>query len=298
MLLLSEAYNLFLALEWDIFYNFGKKMDFSIRLTNGQILRGFVKSPGSEAKAVIIMVHGIGEHIGRYSHWAEEFRKESIAFMGVDLPGHGLSEGRRGHIRDYSLLDEIIDTIINECRKFFPEVPAFLYGHSLGGGIVLNYLLNNDPAIKGAIVTSPWLKLTFEPSKAKVMLAGILRNFLPGLTQRSGLEVSHLSQNREIVEKYVNDPLVHDRISVGLFHGATKAAINVLQNADRLKKPVLLMHGNNDQICSPDGSREFSAKTGKVELMIWEGGYHELHNEPFSNDVMKHILNWIFAQIN
>lgn len=156
-------------------------MDFSIRLTNGQILRGFVKSPGSEAKAVIIMVHGIGEHIGRYSNWAEEFKKGNIAFMGVDLPGHGLSRGRRGHIRDYLLLDEIIDTMINECRKFFPGIPAFLYGHSLGGGIVLNYLLNNDPAVKGAIVTSPWLKLTFEPSKAKVMLAGILKNFCPDL---------------------------------------------------------------------------------------------------------------------
>ncbi|MDY0099059.1 MAG: alpha/beta hydrolase [Bacteroidales bacterium] len=272
-------------------------MDFSIRLTNGLILRGFVKSPGSEAKAVVIMVHGIGEHIGRYVNWAEEFRRENIGFTGVDLPGHGLSEGRRGHIRDYFLLDEIIDTMINECRKFFPEVPAFLYGHSLGGGIVLNYLLNNDSSVNGAIVTSPWLKLTFEPSKSKVMLAGIIKNVLPGFTQRSGLDVSHLSQNREIVEKYVSDPLVHDRISAGLFHGAMQAASNVLQNAARLKKPVLLMHGNSDQICSPDGSREFSSATEMAELMIWEGGYHELHNEPFSKDVLKYIVNWIFARV-
>ena len=268
-------------------------MDFNIRLTSGQVLRGFIKSPGENMRGVIILVHGLGEHIQRYREWAGLFNREKFAFAGVDLPGHGLSDGKRGHIKNYSQTDGMIDILINECKMTFPGIPVFLYGQSLGGGIVLDYLLRMNPKVKGSIVTSPWLKLAFEPDKSKIRLASVVKGLIPSLIQPSGLVTDYLSHDREIVNKYKNDPLVHDKISVSLFISATKAGAFVLENGAMLKTPLLLIHGSEDKICSPEGSREFALKTGLAELKIWDGGYHELHNEPFNKDVFSFITDWI-----
>jgi alpha-beta hydrolase superfamily lysophospholipase len=268
-------------------------MDFNIKLGNGQVLRGIIKSPGENIKAVIIFVHGLGEHIQRYDQWAGMFNRERIGFAGVDLPGHGRSDGRRGNIRSYALLSEMIDILITSCRQTFPGVPVYIYGHSLGGGIVLDYLLRRNPRIKGAIVTSPWLRLSFEPSGIKLIMASVMKNLLPGLIQPSGLNVSYISHDETVVEKYKTDPLVHGKISVSLFYGAMTAAKYSLAHASELKVPTLLLHGSDDMICSPEGSREFAGKTVMTELKIWDGGYHELHNEPFKDEVFKYIMNWI-----
>ena len=270
-----------------------KNVHFNIKLGNGQVLRGLIKSPGENLRAVIIFIHGLGEHIQRYIQWAEFFNRENIAFTGVDLPGHGRSDGKRGNIKSYLLLYEMIDILINECRKTFPSIPVFIYGNSLGGGIVLDYLLKRDPQIQGAIVTSPWLRLAFEPDKAKLKLAAFVKNILPSLVQPSGLNANYLTQDKIIVEKYKNDPLVHGKISLSLLNGAMSAANYSLSHASELKLPLLLLHGSDDMICAHAGSSEFAAKTKMAELKIWEGGYHELHNEPFKREVFTFILKWI-----
>ena len=239
------------------------------------------------------MVHGVGEHIKRYNIWADLFKKEGIGFAGVDLPGHGRSDGKRGNIRNSGILDEMIDILIKTASRTFPGIPLFLYGHSLGGGIVLNYILRRNPKIKGAIVTSPWLRLAFEPPKAKLIIVRILKYILPSLIQPSGLNTIHLSHNKEVVEKYNNDPLVHSKISVSLINLALNAAEYSLRHASELRIPTLILHGSDDQITSPDGSREFASLSNMAELKIWDGGYHELHNEPDSEEVFKYIVSWI-----
>ncbi|MCX6301468.1 MAG: lysophospholipase [Bacteroidia bacterium] len=268
-------------------------MEYSIKLKNGQVLRGFIASPKQKTRANIIFVHGLGEHIQRYTAWAEQFSIEGIGFTGVDLPGHGRSDGGRGNIRSYALTDEMIEILSESSKNTFPGIPVFLYGQSLGGGILIDYLLREKPYLKGAIVTSPWLKLSFEPDKSKIRLASIMKNILPGLAQPSGLIVDHISHDREVVEKYAADPLVHDRISLSLFHSAMSSAAHSLAHAGELEVPLLLVHGSDDKICSPEGSRIFASKTSLAELKIWEGGYHELHNEPFKKEVFDFILNWI-----
>jgi acylglycerol lipase len=270
-----------------------KEMDISFRLSNGQTLRGLISSPGDNLKAGVVFVHGLGEHIGRYNKLIKKFAGEGLAFVAADLPGHGRSDGRRGVIRNYSVIHEMIDTLCGEFKKTFPGVPLFLYGHSLGGGMVLEYLISVSPKINGAIVTSPWLRLSFEPDKTKLFLAGIMKSILPTLVQPSGLVVDHISHDKSVIEAYKNDPLVHDRISVSLFHNAVSAGRYVLENAASVKVPVLLMHGSEDQITSPGGSSEVASKNNLVDLKIWEGGYHELHNELFSEEVHMYIINWI-----
>ena len=273
-------------------------MDFNIKLNNGQVLKGMIMSPGESTRAVILFIHGVGEHIQRYIYWSELFKKEGIGFAGVDLPGHGRSEGRRGHIKSYGQLEEIIDILLKTCTRTFPGIPVFIYGHSLGGGIVLDYLLRKNPRIKGAIVTSPWLRLSFEPPKIKIVMAAVIKFFLPGLIQPTGLNVNHISHDEAVVNRYVLDPLVHGKISVSLFHGAMKAARNSIMHAQELKVRTLLLHGSDDLICSPEGSREFAGKTNMVELKIWDGGYHELHNEPFKEEVFQYILKWINSRLS
>ena len=268
-------------------------MEFNIKLKRGQVLKGMIESPGENTKAVIVLVHGLGEHTGRYSHVAAMFKKQGIGFAGVDLPGHGKSDGRRGNIASYAIVSEMIDILLSSCKKTFPGVPLYLYGHSLGGGIALDYLLRKNPKINGAIVTSPWLRLSFEPPKFKVLMASVMKNIVPGLIQPSGLNVDHISHDTEVVDRYKSDPLVHDKISVSLFHGAMNAGAYSLAHSADLKVPVLLIHGSDDKITSPDGSRQFAANNPKVTLKIWDGGYHELHNEPFKEEVFKYIIDWM-----
>jgi alpha-beta hydrolase superfamily lysophospholipase len=187
----------------------------------------------------------------------------------------------------------MIDILIGNVRKTFPGIPVLFYGHSLGGTIVIDYLLRRKPDIKGAVVTSPWLKLSFEPEKYKVILASVVKYVLPGLIQPAGLVPEHISSDTNVVKEYISDPLVHDYISVGLFNSATIAAKRSLENASALHVPMLLLHGSADKICSPDGSREFASAAAMSELKIWDGGYHELHNEPFKKEVLDYILSWI-----
>jgi alpha-beta hydrolase superfamily lysophospholipase len=272
-------------------------MDINIRLSNGQVLRGIIKSPGDNVRAVIILVHGLGDHIQRFSHWKDRFLAKGIGFLGVDLPGHGRSDGKRGYIKNYSLTSEMIDIMITEYKKTFPGIPVFLYGHSLGGGIVLEYILRKNPEINGAIVTSPWLRLSFEPSRIKLIMVQVMKKLLPSLIQPSGLIISHMSHDKTVVDNYISDPLVHNKISVSLAQSAISAAGYSLKNAENLKVPLLLMHGSDDLITSPEGSREFASKTKMTELKIWEGGYHELHNEPFKDEVFSYIIKWIEKQI-
>ncbi|MBG0860218.1 MAG: alpha/beta hydrolase [Bacteroidales bacterium] len=268
-------------------------MEYSIQLQNGQVLRGFISSPGEKMRSIFIFVHGIGEHIRRYKPWAGLLNSEGVGFTGVDLPGHGRSDGRRGHISSFSLTDEMIDILIGNVRKTFPGIPVLFYGHSLGGTIVLDYLLRRKPDIKGAVVTSPWLKLSFEPEKYKVVLASVVKYVLPGLIQPAGLVAEHISRDAEVVKGYVSDPLNHDYISVSLFNSTISAAKRSLENASALHVPLLLLHGSADMICSPDGSREFASAAAMSELKIWDGGYHELHNEPFKKEVFDYLVSWI-----
>ncbi len=277
------------------FCTFNKKtgMDFNIKLSNGYVLRGFIMSPVEKLRAMIILVHGLGEHIRRYEGWADLFSEAMIGMAGVDLPGHGLSDGKKGHIRSYAITDEMIDILLRECRKTFPGIPLFLYGHSLGGGIVLDYLIRKNPDVRGAIVTSPWLKLSFEPDRMKVKMAGIMKSIVPSLVQSSGLVVDHISRDPAVVEQYRKDPRVHGLISVSLFYSAMSAASVALKNAGSLRKLLLLMHGTGDQICSPQGSCGFAEKTPLAELKLWEGAYHELHNDYCRHEVFDTIRSWI-----
>ena len=271
-----------------------KRIEFELNTTDNLQLFGHSWQPDTEApKASIVLVHGMGEHIMRYDRWAEKFVNEGYAVTGMDHRGHGQSEGKRGHIPSYESLLQDVDMLINKTEEFFPGKPVILYGHSLGGNIVLNHALTRKNTSR-YIVTSPWLRLSFKPSSIKLALAQVMKKILPGLLQPSGLNVGHISHDPEVVEAYKNDPLVHDKISVRMFISVYSRGEWALANAGKIDRSVLLMHGGDDKITSPDASLQFAEKAGKnVELKIWEGMYHELHNEKIKDEVFSYIVDWL-----
>ena len=254
--------------------------------------------PEEEPKAVVCLVHGLGEHSSRYAHAGRAFTDAGFALTGFDLRGHGKSGGPRGHTPSYDALMDDIDTFIDLAAGRYPGMLCFLYGHSLGGNQVINFALRRSAELVGVIATGPWLKLAFQPAGSKVMLGKIMNNILPGFSQASGLETLALSHDPEVVKAYENDPLVHDKISARLFVNVFESGLWALDHAAEIPLPLLLMHGGADTITSPEASRQFAASAGdKVTLHIWEGLYHEIHNEPEQEDVFKLTVNWMDGRL-
>ncbi len=245
-------------------------------------------------KAIICMVHGHGEHIERYKHLANALNDADYTFVGFDHRGHGQSEGKRGHTPSYETLLDDIEVFLAEVAEDYPNVPRILYGHSMGGNLVLNYALRRTPDIKRVISTSPWIKLAFEPPAIQIFMGKLMDKIYPAFIQSSGLETSSLSHDPEVIRAYEEDPLVHDKISARLFVGMYESGLWALEHAAEFPLPLLLMHGSEDKITSAEASREFAEKAGeKVTLKIWEGLYHETHNEPEQGDVFKKIIDWL-----
>ncbi|MTI32666.1 alpha/beta hydrolase [Xanthovirga aplysinae] len=259
-------------------------------------LKGTKWTPEKKPKVVICLLHGLGEHQGRYSYVNHKLVQNDYIIYQYDQRGHGISEGKRGHTPTYDHLLNDVDLILSKAKKENPNLPLLLYGHSFGGNIVINYGLRRaSNHLNGLIATSPLLKLGFEPPAFKVALASIMQRIYPAYSESNSLDPTELSTDKSVAEAYLQDPLVHNQITAGLFSHTFQAAEWAIENAQTLKTPMLLMHGSQDKITSPEGSRLFSknAIDNKVELKIWEGLRHELHQEFEKEKVLNYILNWI-----
>ena len=245
-------------------------------------------------KGVMIITHGMGEHSMRYTEMADFYTNEGYTVISFDIRGHGLSEGKRGHTPGYEFLMDDIERVYTQVKKDYPSLPVFLFGHSMGGNLVLNFLLRKPNSICGAIVTGAYLKLGFEPPKWKIILAKLSSNIWPTLSQPTELELNALSRNKEVIRKYENDELVHDRITSAFFINVHFAGQYVIDYASEIKTPLLVMHGMEDGLTSPKGSQEFASNAGEnVHLKMWDGLYHELHNEPEKQEVFHYEMEWM-----
>lgn len=254
--------------------------------------------PDDEPKAVVSLVHGLGEHIGRYTHVAAALNKAGYALAGYDLRGHGKSGGPRGYTPSYDALMDDTAQFINLVAGRYPGLPRFLYGHSMGGNLVINFALSRDAELVGVIATGPWLKLKFQPPPSKVLLGKMIGKLVPTFSQANGLETEALSRDPEVVHAYVNDPLVHDKISARLFVDMVEKGLWALGHAAENSLPLLLMHGGADRIISSEASEQFAASAGdKVTLHIWNGLYHEIHNEPEQDEVFAFMIEWMDTQL-
>ena len=268
--------------------------EIELKTSDGLSLYGWIRQPAGTPKAVIAHVHGMGEHSRRYDHLTSFWEDRDYASAGFDLRGHGRSEGQRGHTPSYDfLMDDIaifLDRVATEC----PGLLVTLYGHSMGGNLVLNYVIRRQPTLASVIASAPYLRLAFEPSPWKVRSAQWLQWIAPTLSQSSDLDITALSRDPAVIARYKADPLVHDKVTVKFFAQVHPAGEAIIGRASELKIPTLLMHGSGDRITSPAGSADFvAASSGKAVLKIWEGLFHEIHNEPEWEAVAAFALAWI-----
>lgn len=267
-------------------------------LSNGTSIFGQYWKPEGDVKAVVVQVHGLGEHSGRYAHVGAAFNAKGIALYAYDHTGHGKSDGARGHVPSYEQLLEEIDLAIGKANHLFPGVPVLIYGHSWGGNIALNYLLRRKPNHKGAIITDPWLQLPKEPPAIQVLMGRLMKGILPSFSQSTGLSAAALSHDPAVEQAYIKDPLVHSKISAANYFNTADAAVWALEHAVELQVHTLLMHGGADSITSPEGSKAFAAKAGSsVTLRIWEGMYHEIHNEVRKAEVIEVMGNFLESRL-
>ena len=246
-------------------------------------------------EAIVIVTHGLGEHIGRYDNFAKKFTDNKISVFGYDLRGHGNSSGKRGHARSFEELIVDLQQAMMQARLVYNDLPLYLFGHSMGGNIVANYLLRiKSKEVSGAIVSSPWFDLVMNVSSGKLKMGRLINSVWPSFTMNNNINPEDLSHITSIVEQYREDPLVHDRISARLYFSNVEAGRFANNHADRLSIPVLICHGTEDQITSISASQQFAAKSGKLaEFHTWEGAKHEPHHDLQQEEVLKYYVDWI-----
>ncbi len=252
---------------------------------------------------VVCLIHGIGEYAGRYERVAAEMNSNNIAIVSMDLRGHGLTFGKRGHCAPRKDILEDIDTLIEYTMTKYPGKPVVLYGHSMGGNITMDYRKrgNKNGLLSGFLVSAPWVELVRPVTGALYVTVKTLSKIMPQFTISSGVSEKDLG-NLKSVGNYEKDTLVHKRISLlcavdGFITGNKMAVGELEDNGGAAGKPMLLMHGTDDKICSVNGSRKVAA-VETCEYVEWPGLFHEIHNggaESTGDEVISKMIQWIRA---
>lgn len=256
-------------------------------------------TPANTPKAVVCLVHGLGEHTGRYEHVAEAFTQQGYALAGFDLRGHGLSEGPRGHTPSPEAYYNDVDGLFSQVEKRFPGSVKFLYGHSMGAMIVLAYTPQRKPKIKGVIATAASVHSALEEDKFKLYLVKNFGSLMSTMTVDSGLDPKTLSHDPKVVEAYVNDPLVHRHVTMAFAKAGLEMIKQIYKYAPQFPVPALLMHGEKDALGYAYGTREVAELMPKnlVTLRLWPDMFHEIHNEPDQAQVLKVMVDWMDGQL-
>lgn len=263
------------------------------RTSDGTALYAQEWRPDAKAKGVVCVVHGLGEHGGQYVEVAEALVKRDIALMAIDLRGHGRSAGRRGHVPAYSALLDDIDVLLEGAAQSYPGTPRFVYGHSLGGNVVINHALRRQPAISGLVATSPWLRLTKDIAWYKRIGATLVEPFWPTLT------FSTNNDREEILEEVGfrrNRELYHSLITVRLLMSARRAGIWAAKHGRLLTLSSLLIHGTDDPVTDPQTSVDFTRQAGpQCECRLLPGITHNPHEEDPST--IPSIVDWVIQKV-
>lgn len=256
--------------------------------------------PETAPKAVVCLVHGLGEHGGRYTYVAETLNQGGYAVLASDLRGHGKTEGKRGHAPSFDAFMDDMAILLKNAAQCYSGSPCFLWGHSLGGVLVANYVLRRKPQLEGVVITSAgFLRTSISNQKTKIQFAKIAGKIIPEMSMPTGLDAKKISRDPEVVERYVNDPLVHGVATLAMAKYTIDAIPWACAHASEWTLPVLIMHGDGDAIAFVSGSEEFANLIKQdCTLKIWPGLWHETHNEPEKEQVLAYALGWLDSQIS
>lgn len=268
----------------------------TLRTSDAQALAWRGRVP-ENPRGIVLFVHGLAEHSGRYQRTAEHFAGLGFACYGFDLRGHGASQGRRVHVDAFDDYVKDVDAALALVGGRHPALPCFLVGHSMGGLITIRFVLAKPGTIAGAVVSSPLLAPhpSAVPSAGTRLAAGLLSKVAPGLLIPSGLDSNALSRDRAIVDAYVTDPLVSSKVSARWFVATMAAAAEARAQAPALRTPMLLMQSGGDRLVDPEATRCWAeaAPPQFLQFIWWEGFYHEMFNEPERQRVFGSVEAWL-----
>jgi len=251
--------------------------------------------PNGQARGVLTVVHGVGEHSGRYLNIVNRLTGCGYVVYGFDQRGHGRSPGQRGHINSWGEYRGDLDAFLKVIGKLEPNLPLFLLGHSMGALVVLDYLLCQPAALRGAIVSGAPIEPAGVSKAYLVILAHFLSRVWPRFPLHLGLDTSALSRNPTVVKAYETDPLVHGAATPRWGTESLATIERVKAHATEVNAPVLFIHGGADRLNSPHGSRTIFEKVNlsDKELKVYPGGYHEPHNDIDYEQVANDIEQWL-----
>lgn len=249
--------------------------------------------------ALVFILHGIFEHGGRYRHVAHYLNRSNIGVVAADHFGHGRSPGLKGYIGSWDDLIDDTDIWINQFKNHYPAIPYFIMGHSLGGLLTVSYLSKIKPDFKGVILLSAALKVSKDISPVLQLMAPLLASIAPKL-KTIHLDATAVSRDPDIVEAYLNDPLVYTgKIYAKTGNETLRITKEIGSYFPEFRLPVLVLHGTGDRLTEPEGSQKFYDEIDSRDKTInfYEGWYHELLNEPEKEKVLEAIRIWITSRI-
>ena len=260
---------------------------------SGHERHGCVSAPASPS-AVMLIVHGFGEHSGRYLGMMEHFAEAGVAVMALDLEGHGQSEGPPGVVHSYDILLADVDLLMNQANARFPGVPVILYGHSMGGGLALHYVLKNGAQnLAGVIASAPLIHPADPVPRPLRAIVKLLRKLAPNKTLGNTISGDKISTLTAEQSRYENDPLNHGRLGIGLAVDIIEGGEWVAENAGKWTAPLLLMHAEQDKLTRFDSSRDFAALAQNCTFMPVFECEHEMHNDIHRDQVYAAMLSFI-----
>ncbi|MDX2471007.1 MAG: alpha/beta hydrolase [SAR324 cluster bacterium] len=252
-------------------------------------------------KAVVLLVHGMGEHSGRY-HWlAGHFNGAGYACVAIDLTGHGQSSGTKGHSPSFERFFQDIESLKTVAEAQFPGCPQVLFGHSMGGSISSAYLLARPKThnFKALILSSPGFAPAEKPAAIRVFLGKILYHLLPSIGLPNELVVEGLSRDPENIKTYLADPLNHDRLSPRLGLDCMSNGQNSVAAAEQITIPCFQFHGSKDLLASYSASKQFSENMGtNNHFETVDGGFHEILNDFDKLEMTSKIINWLSSTLS
>lgn len=255
--------------------------------------------PDGEVKAVLFIVHGLGEYCGRYTNVVNRFVPLGYSVYGLDHIGHGKSGGDREMVKTFEDFTEPLKTYYKMVTAWQPGKPVFIYGHSLGGLITSFHLLDEQASFKGAIISAAGVKVPENISGMTVFMGKVLSVLAPkaGIL---GLDINYLSHDKAVVDTYNADPLVfHGKTPARLAAEMLRAMMRVSAEAGKITLPVFILHGNGDKIVDPAASIMLNEKVSSKDksFKIYEGDYHEVHNELDREVMFKDLEVWLAAHV-
>jgi alpha-beta hydrolase superfamily lysophospholipase len=250
------------------------------------------------ARAVLVNLHGLGDHSGLYPNLANYFPARGIALYAFDMRGNGRSPGQRAYLRRWDEYRGDLHAFLDRVREWEAELPLFLLGNSLGGLVVLEYALRHPDGLAGVIAAAPPLGQLGVPP-VLMSLGRILSRVFPRFSLNVGMDLSGLARDPAVVEAVLADPFFHRRGTARLSTEVTTAIARVQDGAVNFSVPLLILHGSDDRMVPPDGSRRFmvNVRYPDRELREYPGAYHGLFVDLNHGEVLSDLERWVNTRI-